>query len=211
MLTFLLVMTVFSATLLLPCRVENGENVEGKGLDNNAKKTLSEEIQINMPNPVFLCARSPCDTVQVMETNSSLNELSGILMDEVVKNTAIEEIQIDMPNRVSLCVRSQCDTVQKVVSNINSTTTDQAEIDTEETTNLLHQTPNESRDSTANNCLIGLTVESMEEFNWKIKKRLELAVADGEARLEAMEGRQHEWTELAEELEADIQSVVEID
>ncbi|KAF8390995.1 hypothetical protein HHK36_023295 [Tetracentron sinense] len=156
-------MTVFSATLLLPCRVENGENVEGKGLDNNAKKTLSEEIQINMPNPVFLCARSPCDTVQVMETNSSLNELSGILMDGVVKNTAIEEIQIDMPNRVSLCVRSQCDTVQKVVSNINSTTTDQAEMNTEETTNLLHQTPNESRDSTANNCLIGLTVESMEE------------------------------------------------
>lgn len=40
--------------------------------------------------------------------------------------------------------------------------------------------------------------------------KLELAVADGEARLEAMEGRQHEWTELAEELEADIQSAVDV-
>ncbi|KAF8390984.1 hypothetical protein HHK36_023284 [Tetracentron sinense] len=159
-------MTVFLATSIPPRRVKNGENVEGKGLDNNAKKTPSEEIQIGMPNPVSLCAQSPCDTVQVMETYSSLNELSGILMDEVVKNTAIEEIQIDMPNPVSLCARSPCDTVQKVVSNINSTTTDQAEIDTEETTILLHQTPNESRDSTANNFLIGLTVESMEEVQY---------------------------------------------
>ncbi|KAF8390991.1 hypothetical protein HHK36_023291 [Tetracentron sinense] len=157
MLIFLFVLTVFSATLILPCRVENGENLE-------EKNTPSEEIQIDVPNPVSLCAHSPCE-VQVMETNSSLNGLSGILMDEVSKNTPIEEIQIDMPNPVFLCARSQCDTVQKVVSNNNITTVDQTEIDTEETAILLHQTPNESWDSAANNFQTRLIGESMEEVH----------------------------------------------
>lgn len=40
--------------------------------------------------------------------------------------------------------------------------------------------------------------------------KLALVVADGEVRLEVMEGHQHEWIELAEELEADIQSAVDV-
>ncbi|KAF8390990.1 hypothetical protein HHK36_023290 [Tetracentron sinense] len=135
MLTLLLVLTVCSAIPILPCRVEHGENVEEKGLENNAKNTPNEEIQIDIPNPVSLCVRSPCVTRQVMDTNTSLNGLSGILMDE------------------------------KVVSNNNSTSTDQTEIDTRETAILLHKTPNESQDSAANNFQTGLIRESMEEVH----------------------------------------------
>ncbi|KAF8395553.1 hypothetical protein HHK36_019501 [Tetracentron sinense] len=67
------------------------------------------------------------------DTNSSLDGLSGVLMDE------------------------------KVVSNKNNASTGQTKIDTQETAVLVRQTPNESPESTANTFWTGITGVSMEE------------------------------------------------